>query len=311
MNHFIGIDGGGSKTRGILTDGAFNILASSEGGPSNPLSVGTQKSSLLLAGLIKKLFKVSGVAKVDSAVIGLAGAGRREKADEIKRSLLKLTARNESRIKKIEVTSDIKIFVEGAFSGKSGSVLIAGTGSVIISKNRGGKFFRAGGYGKILGDEGSGYSIGSKGLKAVAKNFDGRGDKTIMAELVEREFGIRTPDELITKIYSGHFDVASAAPVVISAAEEGDAVCKKILDEEIAELILHIKAAVKSVNEKKMRLCLGGGLLSSKNYYSNRLVSKIKMDFGDIKISEPDYPPEAGAVFLAANNLNKIKTIRN
>ncbi|MEW6702010.1 MAG: BadF/BadG/BcrA/BcrD ATPase family protein, partial [Bacteroidota bacterium] len=202
-------------------------------------------------------------------------------------------------LRRLEIIGDAEIAIEGAFHGKAGVILIAGTGSIIFGKDIKRKFIRSGGSGKLIGDEGSGYSIGRKGLAVVAKEFDGRGKKTLLTKILGEKFGINNRDNLITKVYNEGFDIASAARDVIAAASKGDKICRKILNEEINELLLHIKAVKKNFNEKKIKLAFGGGLLASKNYYSQELRSKIKRTFKNVELKKAIYPPEIGAALLA------------
>lgn len=299
MSLFVGIDGGGSKTKCVLVDDKLNILSRADGGSSNPLTVGIEQSARLLTNLIKELSQNINLQEIDSAVIGLAGAGRKSESDGVRNAIIDLLRREKFVLKNLKIVSDAEIAVEGAFSGKAGAILIAGTGSIIFGKNRLSELIRSGGNGRILGDEGSGYSIGRKGLTAVAKQFDGRGKKTLLTEILYKEYGIKNRDDLIEKVYNQKFDIAGLAKNVITAAEMKDKICIKIINEEIKELIVHIKALKKNLAEKKIKLCLGGGLLSSKNYYSKELKKKIEITFDDVKLAKADYPPEIGAALLA------------
>ena len=299
MSLFVGIDGGGSKTKCVLVDDKLNILSRADGGPSNPLTVGIEQSARLLTNLIKELSLNFNLQEIDSAVIGLAGAGRKSESSGVRNAIIELLNREKIILKNLEIVSDVEITIEGAFSGKAGVILIAGTGSIIFGKNRMGELIRCGGNGRILGDEGSGYSIGRKGLTAVAKQFDGRGKITLLAEILNNEYGIKNRDDLIERVYSQKFDIAGLAKNVIAAAEMHDKMCIKILNEEIKELIVHIKSAKKNLAEKKIKLCLSGGLLSSKNYYSKELKKRIEKTFDDVKLTKADYPPEIGAALLA------------
>lgn len=299
MSLFIGIDGGGSKTKCILIDDKLNILYRADGGPSNPLTVGIEQSANLFTNLIKKVSLNFNLNEIDSVVIGIAGAGRKRESDGVRNAIIELLSREKFTLKNLEIVSDAEIAIEGAFSGKPGAILIAGTGSIIFGKDRIGKLIRAGGNGRILGDEGSGYSIGRKGLSAVAKQFDGCGKNTLLAKILNSEYGIKNRDDLIAKVYSEKLDVASIAKNVIAAAEMHDNICMKILNEEIKELIVHIKSLKKNLAEKKIKLCLSGGLLSSKNYYSKELKKKIEKTFDDVKLTKADYSPEIGAALLA------------
>jgi N-acetylglucosamine kinase-like BadF-type ATPase len=304
MSLFIGIDGGGSKTKCILLDEKLNVLSQSDGGPSNPLTVGYQDSAHLLFELIRKVSQKFGIEKISSITIGIAGGGREKNSNELRRTFIELCENKGVKINSLYVTSDAEVAIEGAFSGKVGAILIAGTGSIIFAKDKEGNFIRAGGYGKIFGDEGSGFSIGRKGLSAISKNFDGRGKKTILSDVISNEFVINNRDDLIAKVYNEKFDVAGFAPYLISAAEKGDLICRTILNGEIRDLLHHIKAVKKNMHETKMKLCLGGGLLSSDNYYSQELRKKIKKTFTDVKLTNADYPPEIGAALLAMKNFS-------
>ncbi len=300
MNFFIGVDGGGSKTKCILTDENFKILAAAKGGASNPLIVGPEKSARLIHSLISEVIKKSGVKIVGAAVIGLAGAGRKKNAADVKRALNRIETGGEFSVKKIIITSDVTIFAEGALSGKSGALIIAGTGSIVVGIDKKGNFYRAGGYGKLIGDEGSGYSIGKKGLNAVAKYFDGRLPNSILIKMMMKKFAVPDRDSLILKVYSEKIKAASVAPLIIDAAQKGDKTARKILDEELNELILKIDPVIKKIREKKINLCLSGGLLATENYYSKRFKKRIGQKYKNINIAGSVHPPEMGAAIMAA-----------
>lgn len=299
MGLYIGIDGGGTKTKCVLADDQLKILAEAEAGPTNPLAVGVDKSSEILFGLIQNVLRKTSVSLIESVVIGLAGAGRKKIAGEIENRLKLLVKRKKVSIKNIKILSDVEIALEGAFAGAAGIILIAGTGSIVLGKNKNGKLFRAGGFGKVIGDEGGGYSIGKKALQSISKEIDGRGSKTFLTTILSKKFGIKNRDDLITAVYSSGFDIARFAEHVIEAAQLGDKIARNILADESDELVCHVETLYKQLGAKKINLCLSGGLLSSKNYYSNLLRRKIKKVFRDIEIKKNIYPPEIGAAVVA------------
>ncbi len=100
--------------------------------------------------------------------------------------------------------------MEGAFSGKPGCILIAGTGSILFGKDKNGLMHRNGGFGRIIGDEGSGHSIGRKGLSAVAKELDGRGKSTLITKMLNKKYNISSASDLIINVYKNNFDIASS-----------------------------------------------------------------------------------------------------
>jgi glucosamine kinase len=299
MNCFLGIDGGGTKTKCVLIDNDNNVLFESIGDASNPLSVGILKSAAILAEMIKGVFRSTEIERIDSIVIGLAGAGRKNQADEIKREILELLSIEKLDFNYLGVVSDAEATIAGAFEGKPGAILIAGTGSILFGKDRKGNFYRAGGFGKIIGDEGSGYSIARKGLNAVAKDLDGFEKKTLLTNTLEEEYHIATKEDLINRVYSQNFDVASMAKHVINCAEDGDPVCRKIIRDEVKELILQLELLKRKMKTKILQVALSGGLISSQNYYSKELVKKIISSSTGIRIKKILYPAEIGAALIA------------
>jgi len=305
---YIGIDGGGTKTKCVLADDNLKIISSAEGKASNPLAVSFDNSANILIKLIKQVLSKKKSAKDISIVAGIAGCGREAHAQHLKVFLENELKKHGINFESLKIVSDAEIAFEGALGGKSGALLIAGTGSILFGKDKNGNLFRTGGYGKIIGDEGSGFSIGRKGLNAVAKYLDGRGEKTILTEYLMKEFAINNRDDLITSVYSKEFDIPNTTRFVINSADKGDKICRQIINEEIEELILHIKAFQKEIDEKEFPLALSGGLLTNKNFYSQEFKEKVAKQLKGIKIKRAKYPPEIGAVILAKRIFHYYKS---
>ena len=301
MEYIIGIDGGGTGSTCAIADITGRILFTCKGGPTNFLRFDIDEVTLTIFRLIEKCkehLKID-FSEIVSVVVGTAGGGETENAAALEKNLEDLFKGKKILIRKIKVVSDALIALEGAFSGGPGSILISGTGSIIFGKNQKGVVFRFGGYGSKIGDEGGAYSIARKGMNAVSKDFDGRGEKTLITKLVIEKYGIDSGEKLINEIYINNFDIASAAPLVIEAAVQGDRTAIKILDEETDELIIHIKRMTELMNERRMKISFIGTLISNKNFYSDLLRSKVKSEVKNIEIVKPENSPEAGAVLLA------------
>jgi N-acetylglucosamine kinase-like BadF-type ATPase len=301
MKYLIGMDGGGTKTNCIITDLDGNLLYECNGGPSNFLMLGTEIVSETLLQLITKCTDELKISSDDVAavVIGTTGAGRKNDAEKLEHDFISYAGFKAVGFRKFKVDSDARIALEGAFSGKPGSILIAGTGSIMFGKDNNDNMIRVGGFGRMMGDEGSGYVLGRKGLTAVSKEFDGRGAKTLITELLKEMFHISTPEGLITEVYKNNFDIASAAPAVTEAAQQGDKTALRIIDEETDELTEHVETMYKKLKEKRMNLALIGSLLTHDNVYSEYFRRKIKDRLTGVTIKEPDYPPAMGAVLMA------------
>ncbi|MBI5730343.1 MAG: hypothetical protein HY963_04325 [Ignavibacteriales bacterium] len=303
--YLIGLDGGGTKTKCVLTDFNFNPLYECRGGPSNFLLIGTQIVSETILSLILESIEYLKISPDDiaSILIGTTGAGRPSDAQKLKDDFLQYAESKGFFFKSFNVDSDARIALEGAFSGGPGSLLIAGTGSVIFGKDKNNNVYRVGGYGKFIGDEGSGSTLGRKGLNQIAKELDGRGDKTLLTEILKRDFGITDSSQLITEVYRNNFDIASFAPKVIEAAQNGDRIANKILEEESDELFLHVKSIYKMIGQETLKLCLIGGTIATENFYSAMFKKKIELHLPNVKIMSAENPPEIGAAFLAKTML--------
>ncbi|MCK9212639.1 MAG: hypothetical protein M0P61_17565, partial [Ignavibacteriaceae bacterium] len=234
------------------------------------------------------------------------GAGRRPDAELLENDFQTFIKQKNISINNFRVESDARIALEGAFSGKPGSILIAGTGSIMFGKDKDGNIHRVGGFGRFIGDEGSGYSIGKKALTAIAKSFDGRGKKTILSELIAEKFGIVSSEKLITEVYKNNFDIASVAPLVLQAAEMMDEIAVQIIESETDELILHIKAMKEKIKEEVLSIAFIGGILRDKNIYSDLFTKKINEQIPNCHVKSPDHPPEYGAILMAQSYLKII-----
>ena len=306
MKYFIGINAGGTKTDFVITDSGPDILFSLSHTACNLKRDGIEKAIQILNEIVERAVSECAVKPEEIAGLcaGFAGGGRTADAD-ITRNLFQESFKKKYGIElPVIITTDALITIEGAFKGEEGMVLISGTGSILYAKDNRQIFHRAGGFGRIIGDEGSGYSIGKKGLAAAAKYFDSRCKENILAGYLKNHFNVDSSEALIKKIYEENFEPSEFAPFVISGAEASDDTCIKILDEESEELILHIKA-IKNYFAANFKLCLSGGIVSSDNYFARLVTGKIKSRYPNAEITAPQFPPEIGAVLLLKKKTGK------
>ena len=301
MKYLIGMDGGGTKTKCILTDINLNPIYETVSGASNFLVIGTETVSETILNLVNDCIssqKIS-IEDIEAIVLGTTGGGRRNDAELLEKKIFEDAKQKSLTINKFRVESDARIALEGSFSSKAGSILIAGTGSIMFGKDDKGEIHRVGGFGRYIGDEGSGYRIGRKGLNAVARFMDGRAKSTRIVDLLEQEFSISTSEQLITEVYRNNFNIASVAPIVFEAAESGDVTAQKILEDEADELLLHINAMKIKLNVELLKVSLVGSILTTPNYFSYLFNEKVIRRFNDVKIMEAEHSPEFGAALLA------------
>ncbi len=241
----IGIDGGGSRTRGVIMRGDEE-LDRRETGTARVGTVGVVESSERLLNLISELCQSARVQpmNLDAVAIGLAGVwlpGERQRAQQ----LLRLFARERKiEIKHLKITSDAGIALEGAFDGDPGMVLIVGTGTIAVGVTPEGEVVRCGGWGIELSDEGSGAWLGREGLTALTRAFDGRGAGSALVDAMVGLFPVIDPNNPRTLVAAFHekmFDYSTVAPLLMQCAENGDAVCRAIVDRAAFHLMESVK----------------------------------------------------------------------
>jgi N-acetylglucosamine kinase-like BadF-type ATPase len=205
-------------------------------------------------------------------------------------------------LKNITVETDARIALEAAFAGGPGIVVIAGTGSMALYRTEDGKILRAGGWGKLIGDEGSGYLIAQDALRAVMRQSDGRGEKTELTKKAFYHFGIASLDELIQKIYYEKADIASFVPKVFEAVTEHDRVAQMILVKNAGELAELVRVLTMQVRpKKKLPVALMGGLLRAENPYSKIVKEKIISSLPNIVVQNPKFSAAFGAAIIGLN----------
>lgn len=252
MGYFLGIDGGGTKTVCVLMDRTANVLGRGEAGASNYQSVGLESAGLSIYNAIAEALKScdGGLNEIEGICLGLAGAGRPEDVKVLQGLLRGLQEKEELAIVwKIKESStiicnDCEIALAGGVGEPVGVVAIAGTGAICYGRNRKGLIKRASGWGYILGDEGGGYDIAIRGLKAAVRSFDGREKPTVLTDKLIEKLDLKSVESLIEVVYRrgwGVREIAGLAVVVGEAAAEGDLVANEIINEVVEELVLGVK----------------------------------------------------------------------
>jgi N-acetylglucosamine kinase-like BadF-type ATPase len=272
----LGIDGGGSRCAAALGrlaavgDGGVYIAGRGRGGPANPRVAGHEVARASITAAIARAFADAGLGlrPVAAACLGLAGVGLPEDRDAV----LAWATQAGLADTVLVVPDGLLPFADGA-AEPWGVVLIAGTGSLALALRRGETLSaataadRCGGWGPLLGDEGSGHTIGLAALKAAMRAADGRGPDTILHAALLKRFGAARAADLVGCIHApgvGRRDVADAAREVLAAADVGDAVAAAILTGAAAGLATHVRTLVErnSLTSGVYPLRLTGGLLA-------------------------------------------------
>jgi N-acetylglucosamine kinase-like BadF-type ATPase len=277
MQWMIGIDGGGTKTVGWAADIKGKVLGQVEKGPGNYHVTGVAAFTAVIAGIIDDLAVNCGRPKEHLLVVslGLAGADRANDRKIIGSALAELGLPCHYLI-----NSDAKIALAAGLKKAEGIVLIAGTGSIAYGINAQGAVIRAGGWGQLASDEGSGYDIGRQALVRGIKAAEGRDKATVLLDKIMEYLKLTSWEELISYINSRtttKTDIAALAQVVTDAAAQHDQVACEILQQAGEELTGLVKAVISRgfSEEKPVQVCVYGGIVSHVPLVRNHLAAAL------------------------------------
>eukprot|EP01113_Clastostelium_recurvatum_P017770 TRINITY_DN2097_c0_g1_i1.p1 TRINITY_DN2097_c0_g1~~TRINITY_DN2097_c0_g1_i1.p1 ORF type:complete len:276 (-),score=41.87 TRINITY_DN2097_c0_g1_i1:238-1029(-) len=231
MSYFIGVDGGGTKTKTVCVSTSRELKSQFLSGCTNRNSEGNDKARTHLQDGILGAIAGAGVSKEDVAgvCLGMSGVDRPED-----KALMTLWVKEVLPHVQLSIHNDaVAALATGTEGRLYGVVVISGTGMIAYGFNKQGESARAAGFGPQLGDEGSGYYIGAEALASVVRARDGTKPKTALTEMVFQQLQIKSEDELIPWAYGstdqGWQRYAALAPLVYKAYREGDAVAADIL----------------------------------------------------------------------------------
>jgi N-acetylglucosamine kinase-like BadF-type ATPase len=249
MDLFLGVDGGGTSTTAWLADSSGRVLGRGVGGPSNAKAIGLEAARVSLDRAVRSAFAEAGIEiqGVAVACLGLAGFDRPED-----RRQLEAWAGESPWNGRLILVNDGDLVVAAGTPETWGVGLIAGTGSIAVGRDREGRTARAGGWGYLFGDEGSGYAVALAGLRKVARRADGRepAGSSTLTDRFREALGIGSTSELVSAIYREGFDrakVASLAPIVVAAAGDDPSIGIEILEPAGKELASMVAAVARKL----------------------------------------------------------------
>ncbi len=299
----LGIDIGGSKIEVILSQGD-RVVSTHRAEGINRQIAGEEMLAARLSEVVNHVLHNHGLVKADILVAGGAGLGRAREQHSLEHIL-----KSHGLADLIIVRSDAEIALWGALSGLPGAVTIAGTGSIVYGRNEKGKVYRAGGYGYVIGDDGSGFWIGRAGLRAAIAAAEGWGESTVLKELALKRFNARQMEDIIPKIYEGspQKNVADFALTVMQTAENGDTVARGIVLDAAKRLAT---VSVSLLNKLRLkgpkRLRLSGSVFRNKTYRQH-FEEIVKKECPGIDIDVAEHSPSYGAVLLGLSHASNKK----
>ncbi|HEV2131095.1 MAG TPA: BadF/BadG/BcrA/BcrD ATPase family protein [Longimicrobiaceae bacterium] len=302
MRYLVGVDGGGTRTTIVVAEESGREILRRDGAAG---LVDPRRPAASAAGLALLVRQALSEAALDAPAAalcaGLAGVGNLEE-----REVVRSTLAAASLAERVHVISDGEIALEGAFLGGPGILLIAGTGSVAYGRAEDGRIERCGGWGMVVGDEGSGYAIGRAALAAALRAVDGRGANTWLLPTFLEHLGLSTPRGIPP--WAGRAEkgeIAALVPHVVRVAEEGDAVAREVLQREARELAQHAVALVHRLGPWSTgpSVVFFGGVFRSR-IFAQLVHGAILAELPGVQLRESAADAVAGALRYAAQCLD-------
>ena len=309
MSLFLGVDGGQSSTMAVIGDEAGRILGLGQDGPCNHVqsaAEGREKFIRVIGGCIGKACRQAGIqepVEFEAACLGFSGGP----AD--KQSILEemLSAR------RLTVTTDALIALTGAHSGGPGCITIAGTGSISFARGPQGKVSRAGGWGYAFGDEGGGYDLTRKALRAALRQHEGWGPATALHDLLLGATGAADANDLLHRFYTSDFPrprIAALSTLVDEAAKAGDTVALTLLNNAAQDLAFITAAARNQMfpQGEHCRVSPIGGVFNSEILLGR---FRLLVEMSDGSVVPPQHGPAIGALLEAYRSVDVSVVLTN
>ncbi|MBX9927584.1 MAG: hypothetical protein K2X99_01615 [Gemmatimonadaceae bacterium] len=296
----IGVDGGGSKTRVVVTDEHGTELSSATGGPSAVRPGQAVESADVIATLARQALLAGDHegSPVKAICVGVAGVGREPEREALRRALV-----NEAIAEEVIVEPDALVALEDAFGDGAGVLLVCGTGSVAFGRSPAGQFERCGGWGPVCGDEGSGQWIGRRALSVITASHDGREPMTSLEGAVLTSLQLEHAEELIAWAADAtNAQFAQLATPVMAVAATGDLRANSLLAMAAEELVLHVRTLARALfmdERAAVPLALTGGLMARGTLLRQLVERRLKSAVPGGTIRPDEVKPARGAVRLA------------
>lgn len=296
----LGVDSGGTSCRLVLCDEAGRVLSQVTVPGHNPNADGFPAlEASFRRGLDALLAPYGGrEGAIDALHAGIAGGegDNRPRLEAMLRSLL-------PRCPRVSVSSDALIALSAGLGAADGGVLIAGTGTVGFVR-KGGALLRFGGWGYLADEGGSGWHIGRDGFRAAMAEEDAGLPPTALTALYEEKLGMKMMSA-VTALYRGELSLAACAPLVFSAAENGDGAAQDILRRNAA-VLAETLGRMQRAFDAPLPVVLVGGLLSPGSLYLTALEDCCREK--PVRLFHPTLSPLLGAVRMAAHAAGAAET---
>ena len=298
--YLIGIDGGGTNSRLLACDLEGKVIGRSDGSSTNIESNSLQTVGQNLQKLLTDFFETHNQPAEKCLAIGFGTAG--VDTEESLKTVQKIVD-NLHLPCPIYVFNDAEIALAAQTRGKPGILLISGTGSIGYGLNDQGEEKRVGGYGYLVGDEGSGYWLGNKAIKAALRSFDGTQNKTMLLPMLLKTLKIHHAEELVDFVYQANKnEIAALSFLVEEARAAGDSTAMHIMEKAAKHLSnMAIALAEKlSMEEEQAPLVMAGGVLLNTPWLMERTYALVKKHCPNMMLTPLEKEAVIGGIYIAA-----------
>lgn len=317
--YYLGIDGGGTKTKAIITTAKGKVIAEALVEATNPNSVPEETMKLRFQNLLNELWKQSNLQINDIIQVfaGMSGVSRQASKQRMKQILSVILEGYEN----ISVDNDAVTALYSGTFGKPGIVQISGTGSITYGVNADGEHGRVGGWGHFIDEKGSGFSIGRDALQAAFKALDERRIPTLLGEFILEHFHEKELPDVIPHVYQAadvKVEIASLSRLVFKAADQVDTIALSIIEqqgEEIGKSIARLISNHFKEERQVVPVVLAGGIFNRVDLIQETMAQTLKLLGKKVHFIMPEIDPAGGAVIAALKKdgiqINEHEFIQN
>lgn len=296
MSFYLGIDGGGTKTTALVGDEKGNIICKAVSGSLNYNDVGFEGARKTLSDIMEQLTNQLGSIELESAFIGCSAL-----EGEAQPHIIEKLCKGIVSAKAIGMNSDLYVALYSVADKAPRCVAVCGTGSMAVGTADNKSVLTAGGWGHIVGDEGSAYSISRNAIATAFKLYDSDDRSSALVKAVCDFYKVRNLPDAVEIIYSENTcksDIASFSPVVYDLAKSGNKEAKAILSEQSEEFAATVKTLIKRMCSCET-LYLYGGVFANNSIFKELFCESVGKAYPDIVIKSLDTPAEQGALNIA------------
>jgi N-acetylglucosamine kinase-like BadF-type ATPase len=302
MRYAAGLDGGGTKTAVKVIDELGSTVHTFASGAINYNGQDEASVRSSLQDIFDTIAKVcGGLTHCAQVCIGAAGVSNPTVVTRLESTIRACGYQGE-----LLITGDQETALCGAHDSEYGMILIAGTGSICYGKNKAGVSHRTGGYGHLIDDEGSGYSIGRDLLAAVVRAHDGRLPETAIERMVFEQLQMESIQQIIGFVYdkrTNKKDIAALAPILSDASALGDETALAIANKSTRSLFELVVPVAEKLSLQEGSLAMAGSVLLKNPFVRNAFADMLKKEYPGMNCITAKSDAASGAALMALNRM--------